>query len=1580
VCGISLLPSVYAWYTIDANFNPYDNTKNLNIAVANNDAGAWSEYTQNINIGDEVAATLAKNDELGWQFCSTKDAISGVNSGEFYAAIIIPDDFSESLLSVFSGEIKHAQIDYYVNEKISDSAVKVTNAGANKVETSINEVFKNTVAKKLIEIAQAGGHEAIVDTDNASATLTSDILKAKTNIALTTEAASQATPAIDKANAALTDASNVIASAKESLPQLANQLESCAANIEELEITISDYSISATSAISKAAIAQAKAASKAILTTLTVQSDINNAHASTTSALDKAKNALEKIESTLNEDNLGNASDDLESQMQTLSSSINAIQTASDDLTQAADRLADLGASAETDSTKTANAMADAAQKFSTQTVPSIIQTLDKTRSALLDGANACNSATRACMQIESAITQAHTIMNSLETFTSNAATSLKDTESKLGSIEDDIEIIQNAQTYHVLQNFLNADPTKLADFLASPVSIDTHTVFPMSSYGASVAPFFSNVALWVAGFLLMSLIRLRVDPEGLPHFTTRQAYFGRLMFFLFVGIIQACGVCIGELAIGVTYFNVPAFFIAAIVAEIAYINIMYALEYTLRHVGRALAVVLLIMQIPGAGGMYPIQMMPQFYQAINPLLPFTHSIDAMREAIGGFYGLAYFGDLAILLFIYAPIGLIIGLIGSKACLNLNLMFDKKLGETGLFIAEKVPKGTRRIKTRTKFEALQNTPSYQTCIRKQAKFYNKHYRQASLVGWLLLVCIFIAITSISLITHATANEKLTLLVIFIACTAMLAIYQVVLAYLKTSAEVNLSKIQNNPDVAEGNKSTNNALKTNMKATKQQSLLTSSPSPSFNNASTTYTDASTKKQGFIKKVFAIYIEDLNRIKSNAIAFVVTVGLVIVPPMYAWLTTLGFWDPYANTDNLAIAVVNEDVGYKSSLYPAEVNTGDRIVSELHENSSFKWEFVNYNNAMQGIDNGEYYAAIVIPADFSSNLLGALDADDDQATIDYYVNQKLNPVAPHITGIGATDLQTKLDEQFTNILTSVSLGIYDNLNTYLGSDNNVSVSSSATTTEGIFAYAARLANEVSSAANSMDEAGRTISELGDIAALLSEIAKSSSSTLATYSDVGNDTNEVLAETYAAIQSQQSTFDSCGDILASTLKQTASDCRNLKSRLTDYLQDSANASKAASTAITHTAQTLKEQSSTIDALKNSLQQNGANQSTIDALATAAASLNDAANDLKQASLELDEVSNTSKAAIDKITNDLETTAKSIETIADSLKTEVDAKIAEITQALEDQDSKTYAITKDIDNATSDLTTAMDSTASAAYDMAASLKSTGENLTKNATELQEMATKLQGALNSGDIAQIKQILGQNSQALANFLAAPTTLQTHAVYPIANNGSSMSAFYTSLSLWIGAIFLVALTDAAVSKRRLAQIGGATPRESYFGRYLTFATIACLQAITVSFGNLFLLGIQCVHPVYYVLVCLVCSIVFSNIVYTLTLALGNIGKAIAIILMVMQLGGAGGIFPIQMSSPIFQAIYPWLPFAHSMEAMQSCIAGIYGTQLITSIGWLGVFLLGSLIIGLLLRRPILHLNDFIEEKLEETKLL
>lgn len=370
--------------------------------------------------------------------------------------------------------------------------------------------------------------------------------------------------------------------------------------------------------------------------------------------------------------------------------------------------------------------------------------------------------------------------------------------ENNLESTYTDLRSLQNSASFKELTTLLGMNPDDVSSFMSSPVKLDTVTLYPVNPYGSGIAPFFSNLALWVCGFILMAIVRLRVDPVGLPRFSATQAYFGRWLFYVSIGIIQSLIICIGDLVLGIQCENPAAFIGAGVLAGFVYVNLLYALAYSMRHIGKALAVVLLVLQIPGSSGMFPVEMMPEFYQVLNPLLPFTYSIDAMREAIGGMYGAHYLIDMLILGGCFIPVGLFIGLIGVHFGYNVNTLFDAKLSQTELFASESVPKGAQWFRLRPVLLALMQTKQYREKIIARAMRFDARYPLLMKIGWIALFAMPILMLATLILFEGSPNEKLILLSWFILGTLIVAGYQIIILFLHADIQYQFKLAQSEP--------------------------------------------------------------------------------------------------------------------------------------------------------------------------------------------------------------------------------------------------------------------------------------------------------------------------------------------------------------------------------------------------------------------------------------------------------------------------------------------------------------------------------------------------------------------------------------------------------------------------------------------------------------------------------------------------------------------------------------------------------------------------------------------------------------
>ena len=232
-------------------------------------------------------------------------------------------------------------------------------------------------------------------------------------------------------------------------------------------------------------------------------------------------------------------------------------------------------------------------------------------------------------------------------------------------------------------------------------------------------------------------------------------------------------------------------------------------------------------------------------------------------------------------------------------------------------------------------------------------------------------------------------------------------------------------------------------------------------------------------------------------------------------------------------------------------------------------------------------------------------------------------------------------------------------------------------------------------------------------------------------------------------------------------------------------------------------------------------------------------------------------------------------------------------------------------------------------------------------------------------------------LLKNEPTLMASFMASPVSMETKAVYPIETYGSAMAPFYTVLAIWVGALILVALIHVKVAPVENLKV---RPWQAYFGRYITFFLIGQAQTAITVLGDLFYVDIQCPHPFLFWLASAASSFVFTLLIYSLTVAMGNVGEAVAVIVMVIQVAGAGGTFPIEVLPEVYQMIYKFLPFTYCMNALRECVGGLYKNDYWMDLRALGIYILISLFIGLVVAVPLRRLNKVIESSKEKSKVM
>lgn len=736
---------------------------------------------------------------------------------------------------------------------------------------------------------------------------------------------------------------------------------------------------------------------------------------------------------------------------------------------------------------------------------------------------------------------------------------------------------------------------------------------------------------------------------------------------------------------------------------------------------------------------------------------------------------------------------------------------------------------------------------------------------------------------------------------------------------------------------------------------------------------------------MKKIIALFKQDLLRVRGSVVACIVAVGLVIVPTLYAWFNIAGSWDPYGNTGNLKVAVANSDEGYLSDLIPVRVNIGDTVVSSLRENDNIDWVFVKEAAAVEGVRSGEYYAAVVIPENFSARMMTVFSSDAEHAEITYYENQKANAIAPRVTDKAASTVRKQIDETFAETISDVGLSTTSSLLEFMDGDQ-------------VASYAANMSNTLAAGITTLRDASDTATEFTSILGsstglldstsnLLSQTGEASASVEALVGDAKTDLvsmDEALDEAVRAIN--QALADSAGDYDAA-----GTAIEDAFNTVDDHIATTSTQLRSAASEITVQAENAAATQGKILALEEKVEKlplsDAAKENLIQQIDIAASTVGNVANQQRLLAQHLNDAADSLEAgAADarvqakEVKKSIEAAKNDISSVNDTYKDTLEAEVTELADAVS-------AVAKSGEDMASGLATTVDDLSAASKALSGDLSdargvlaSAADDLSTSADELQSLKDGLDSAVATGDVQKVRDLIGSDPASLAEALAAPVALDREAVFHIRNYGSAMAPFYTTLSIWVAGIVLAAMLKANVDERDIQAFAPIRLHELYLGRYAFFALLAFAQATLVCAGDLMFFGIQCEHPMQFMLVGWVAGFVFSNMIYTLTVSFGDIGKAVAVVLLVMQVAGSGGTFPIEMTADFFQGVYPFLPFTHAINAMHAAMAGAYGMEFWAELGILASYLLPSLALGLVFRRPVIRANQWIIEKLEETKLM
>ncbi|GAA4804599.1 YhgE/Pip domain-containing protein [Tomitella cavernea] len=729
---------------------------------------------------------------------------------------------------------------------------------------------------------------------------------------------------------------------------------------------------------------------------------------------------------------------------------------------------------------------------------------------------------------------------------------------------------------------------------------------------------------------------------------------------------------------------------------------------------------------------------------------------------------------------------------------------------------------------------------------------------------------------------------------------------------------------------------------------------------------------------MNNIVTLIRQDFGQATRNVIPAMVLVGVVLIPSFFAWFNVLSSWKPFENVSNLKVAVASADEGFESNLFPMRLNVGDQVISQLRANSDIDWQFVSKDEAIDGTKSEEYYAAIVLPPDFSQKMLTFLSPGASPVKIDLYVNEKKNALSSLITGEAATEVSTQINTSFTQTLDEVGLALVSSLATHLEDSN------AQETLDNLESAVGKISVQLNSAAGT---AGMFAGLLSSADSLLSSTGSLASSA----SQAVQDTTGAIGRGAESVSSVQGVLTSASELLSKVFTVNADSYDALRAEINRILGQ-APATQPAGDGLAQASGMVDEQVAGYTRLRDQLRAQEAKpgldlvtREAVGLLADRVDAVIDRQEALKQ---RLDAAaSSASQGNVDReatrnaILQDVDSAQSALADARDQYTNSLQPQLARLAADLQAVQGSFGGIGRDLRAAEQSLAAGAGSLSAGLSDGETAARLLASDLGESAGTFAQLEKALQDASNSGDLSEVSRIIGSDPAKFAAELASPVSLDTIPVFKVDNFGSQMAPLYSVLGLWVGALLLSVLIRTEVSRDALPPLSRPLrPWQEYFGHYAIFGGLAFLQSTILFAGLIGFVGVRPAHPFLLILAGWVMSFVFSLITYTLVLAFGEAGKAIAVLLLVVQISAGGGAYPLAVLPQWFQNISPFVPVSHATSAVRAAIAGIYEGDYWKDLGWLLLFILPVLFIGLVLRLAVKKFNDDLNSSLEGTKLM
>ena len=695
---------------------------------------------------------------------------------------------------------------------------------------------------------------------------------------------------------------------------------------------------------------------------------------------------------------------------------------------------------------------------------------------------------------------------------------------------------------------------------------------------------------------------------------------------------------------------------------------------------------------------------------------------------------------------------------------------------------------------------------------------------------------------------------------------------------------------------------------------------------------------------MKNIIEIFRKDIKEVFRKTNTWIIIVGLIFLPSMYAWPNILSSWDPYGHTNNIKVAVTSEDDG--ATVDGKELNLGNSLVEGLKSNKSLDWQFVsNKQEAEDGVRIGDYYASIVVPKNFSKDMTSVSRTEPQRATIEYTVNEKINAISPKITNSGASAIANNISKSFVETANGV---IFEKLHE-AGIKFEENLPSIEKAKQEIFKLNENFSTYEASLNELIGKVEHGYNILNTVQNTLPEIDRAATNSIMLADKAGVTINNI-----------QGFNDRMLPIISNHLSvvEEVSKEANIIAKEIQQKPDRTEEIKARQKALDSRLQASGER---LQLVKNIFEyfNNLSNERLFNNQLAKVTNLENDINKVKEININIhnkmdhyDEITDTLKeefvnksARINELSTDMNT----------KLNNEVSPLISQVLSRADVNIDKVSGIIAQAQGELPAVERKLSETEVKIINAHGKLLTLQEYMPTAKSKIQKLTDEIKKADGEVDRNQLFNLLKVDYKQQAEFFANPVKLQENKLYHIENYGSAMTPFYTVLSIWVGSLLMSSLLTTKVEDEE----NKYKPYQKYFGRGLLFVIISLFQTLIITLGDMYVLGTQATSPFRFVIFSLLISLLFSSIIYTIVCILGNVGKAVCIVLLVLQLGSSGGTFPIQMTSKFFQTLYPKVPFTYSIGLLREAVGGAYAPAVHRDIKILFIYLIIVLVGGAVL---------------------